>query len=806
VIREPDALLARLRAIHAAIRDAVVAACERENMEQLAAAVADEGGDTIFAIDRISEDVLLEHFGALAKEWPLVLIAEGLGADGRMVLPKGTPAREAELRVIVDPIDGTRGLMYQKRPAWILTGVAPNRGGETTLADIGLALQTEIPLVKQHLCDTLWVVNGAAGGERLNRISGDTSRLDPRPSRATTIAQGYGGLARFFPGGRDILAAVDDTVVERVLGRPPAGRAMAFEDQYISTGGQLYELMMGHDRWIADLRPLLDTRLRAKDRALGLTCHPYDICTESIARACGVIVTDAEGAPLNAPLDVTSDVAWIGFANGAIREQVWSALPGVLLEHGLHTSVDAAGIARFTATVRAHASDFVEDAPIVIARAPGRLDVMGGIADYSGSLVLELPLADATYVAAQRTNDAQIWVRSLTTRGVDVDAAASIAVSAIAPNGQPIDYDAARELFRANPRQHWAAYVAGALLVLARERGLVIRDGLRLLVDSTLPMGKGVASSAALEVAAMRALAGAYDLEIDGQTLGILCQRVENLVVGAPCGVMDQMTAACGEENRLLALLCQPADVIGHTSLPPGLELWGIDSGIRHEIGGADYGAVRVAAFMGYRILAHAFQMPIVDRGDGHVDIDDTRWHGYLANISPGDWRTLHKMIPEQMRGDEFLEMFQGISDRVTRVDPNREYAVRQATEHPILEHERVREFSYALDAGAASEAERARLGELMYASHASYSACGLGSSGTDRLVEMVRTSVGDGLYGAKITGGGSGGTVAVLARAGSRAAIERIANEYAAETGRAAMVLGGSSNGAMRSGARVLS
>ena len=335
MIREPAALLERLRAVHAAIRDAVLAECERSAIEQLATAVGDEGGDTIFAIDRVSEHVLLAHFAELAAEWPCVLVAEGLGPTGEVVLPEGTQAEDAALRIIVDPIDGTRGLMYQKRPAWVLTGVAPNRGPHTTLADIRLALQTEIPLVKQHLCDSFWVVDGVVGGERLDRVGGARTPLAPRPSRAATIEQGYGGLARFFPGARDVLAAVDDAVVARLLGPPQAGRALAFEDQYISTGGQLYELLMGHDRWIADLRPLVEPLLRRRGQALGLCCHPYDLCTESIARAAGVVVTDADGAPLAAPLDVSTDMAWVGYANTTLATQVGAALRDVLREHGL---------------------------------------------------------------------------------------------------------------------------------------------------------------------------------------------------------------------------------------------------------------------------------------------------------------------------------------------------------------------------------------------------------------------------------------------------------------------------------------
>ena len=104
---------------------------------------------------------------------------------------------------------------------------------------------------------------------------------------------------------------------------------------------------------------------------------------------------------------------------------------------------------------------------------------------------------------------------------------------------------------------------------------------------------------------------------------------------------------------------------------------------------------------------------------------------------------------------------------------------------------------------GAASADARAELGELMYASHASYSACGLGSDGTDRLVELVREAAArrPGIYGAKITGGGSGGTVAVLAAAGRRAVVDAIADRYRSETGRQTTVFSHSSNGARATG-----
>jgi len=459
-------------------------------------------------------------------------------------------------------------------------------------------------------------------------------------------------------------------------------------------------------------------------------------------------------------------------------------------------------VGRFVETVNAHADFFSHAAPITVARAPGRLDLMGGIADYSGALVLELPLAAATHVAAQRTTDGCITVRSLAI-GAEAGADVTTSLEALAPRGVPLDYVAARALLATEPRRRWAAYVIGALVVLGRERGTPSTRGVRLLVDSTVPLGKGVSSSAALEVAAMSALCALRGVTLDGRDLALLCQMVENLVVGVPCGVMDQMTAACGERDRLLALLCQPAEVQAQVALPSALEVWGIDSGIRHEVGGADYGGVRVGAFMGYRIVAEAAGLAVTVRPAKRVDIDDRRWSGYLANVTPAEWeRQYRDLVPESMDGATFLRRYAGTTDPMSRVDPARTYAVRQPAAHPIYEHHRVRHFRALLEAGAASEEQRLLLGELMYQSHASYGACGLGTSGTDRLVALVRAAgPAAGLYGAKITGGGSGGVVAVLARAGSHAAIEGVARDYQRDTGRSAVVLGGSSDGAARFG-----
>jgi len=325
-----------LRRLHETIRAAVVEACERSGSGELAKVVAEEESDTIFAIDRVSEEVLIDFFEReVAPLAPVLLIAEGL-SDGQIIIPRGTAESDVVWRIIVDPIDGTRGLMYQKRSGWILTGVAPNRGPGTSLNDIGLAIQTEIPLVKQHLSDVLWAVRGEGfHAERFNRISGEHAPLDLHPSTAVNIDQSYSQVVRFFPGVRDVLAAIDDEIVRGALGPALSGKAQCFEDQYTSTGGQLYELIAGHDRFTADLRAHMDPVTTERGLPKLLCCHPYDLCTELIAREAGVIVTGADGGPLNARLAVEPDVSWVGYANPRIRATVEPLLQAALKNRGL---------------------------------------------------------------------------------------------------------------------------------------------------------------------------------------------------------------------------------------------------------------------------------------------------------------------------------------------------------------------------------------------------------------------------------------------------------------------------------------
>jgi L-arabinokinase len=433
---------------------------------------------------------------------------------------------------------------------------------------------------------------------------------------------------------------------------------------------------------------------------------------------------------------------------------------------------------------------------LIVTRAPGRLDVMGGIADYSGSLVLELPLKEATLVALQLSDERTLKIVSINPTSDD-EIVFEMHLNDFEDGGAPLNYEAARRYFGSDSSKRWAAYVAGAYLVLMHERQISFPQGARMLVFSRVPEGKGVSSSAALEVAAMQAVCAAYSIALEPIEVAILCQKAENLIAGAPCGIMDQTTSVCGEADQLLALLCQPAELKGIVAVPNQIRFWGLDSGVRHSVAGADYGAVRAGAFIGYRMIAEMAGLAIQDTEQEAVcKIDDPQWRGYLANMTPVEFQKYANSLPDEIRGDQFLSRYRCTTDPISRIVPDRVYPVRVAASHPVYEHVRVQTFAKLL-AGSLTDDALREMGELMFQSHQSYSACGLNSDGTDMLVSLVKQlGPKQGLYGAKITGGGSGGTVAVLARYDAGQAITSVAEEYARRSGYNPFIFEGSSCG----------
>ncbi len=220
--------------------------------------------DTIYAIDRAPDDALVSWF---EREWPNVeLISEGFDEPVAVGVPERT--------VIVDTVDGTRGLMYDKRAAWSLAAVAP-LGGRS--GDIVAAAMTEIPTTKQWASDVLSATRG--GGVTAERVDVRTrvaNALEVAPSAATDLGHGWASFAKFLPHGKALTARFEERLWIELYGDPPPADLAIFDDQYLASGGQLAELICGRDRMIGDLRPLAYAALGV-DAAM--SCHPYDLCT-----------------------------------------------------------------------------------------------------------------------------------------------------------------------------------------------------------------------------------------------------------------------------------------------------------------------------------------------------------------------------------------------------------------------------------------------------------------------------------------------------------------------------------------------
>jgi L-arabinokinase len=442
--------------------------------------------------------------------------------------------------------------------------------------------------------------------------------------------------------------------------------------------------------------------------------------------------------------------------------------------------------------------------PVYICRAPGRLDLMGGNVDYSGGLVFEAPIREATWAAAQLREKAGICLIN----------------PQMAENGwQPIvetpltSVDSETELRRfvnQSPATRWTAYVLGVFHLLRKRWPRRASRGITVFLKSDVPLNKGVSSSAAVEVATMKAAAAAFGIELVGIELAEACQWVENVIAESACGIMDQAASVLGKQGHILPLVCQPCQLLEPVRLPEQLAVWAIDSGVKHEVTGIEYEAARAAGFAGYRKICEWENLPVrFDAASSVPRFKDDRWNGYLCNLSPSVFRSFYEMrLPEAVTGDDLLAENAVHPDPFTQIRPGVSYRVRDCTRYAVEEHQRIELFVELLRGfDEASSARTCRLlGDLMFQSHWSYTECGLGAKATDKIVSLVRDELGNGqLYGAKITGGGAGGTVAVLGSCEARESFHRVVERYAEHLGSQPYIFEGSSQGADEFGVHVL-
>ena len=398
---------------------------------------------------------------------------------------------------------------------------------------------------------------------------------------------------------------------------------------------------------------------------------------------------------------------------------------------------------------------FGENQILVQASSPGRLDVMGGIADYSGSMVLQMPIKQKASVSINIRNYNQLHIKSL-----DIVDFNEIYIDL---DELPDVYKQAKYYLKGIKGGEWASYIIGCYLVICQEKKIKL-GGLDILIESSVPVGKGVSSSAAIEVATLKAIAELFSIKFEGTELPRFAQMAENLIVGAPCGLMDQLASYFGENNKILPILCQPDKVFDLVSIHENLYFVGIDSGVRHSVGGASYGEVRTAAFMGYSIIAQ--KSGISKDNIQELTSKQLPFNGFLSNITPSMFESSFERSLNSMYGKDFLHDFGTITDNLSQINADVFYNIKSCTEHPIYENLRVKTFLELLK-NITFENHSTLLpimGELMFQSHESYNKCGLGNEMTNKIANMARIKGSlSGIYGAKITGGGSGGTVCLM-------------------------------------------
>lgn len=334
-VHDKDEICRLFCELQQAILKAVLVERERCRQGDLAVISGETAADTIYAIDRIAERTIIEWFEQVwPANRPIEIVMEGLGEGEVMTFPRGTPADGTELKCILDPIDGTRGIMYDKRPAWILAGVALQRGSANRLTDIEIAVMTELPTTRQWRADQVFAIRGEGVQAVALDVRGGFAETPVQlaPSQAVDVCHAFGTVSRFFPAGLTALSRFEEALWESLYGQAETAAAspLVFNDQYISTGGQFYEILQGHDRFIADLRPEAFRKLGIKS---SLSCHPYDVATALILEEAGCVLEKPEGGRLDCPLDTTSPVSWVAYANLSLADAMRPIIRELIQRH-----------------------------------------------------------------------------------------------------------------------------------------------------------------------------------------------------------------------------------------------------------------------------------------------------------------------------------------------------------------------------------------------------------------------------------------------------------------------------------------
>ena len=208
---DKETLRQALCALERFMLETILNARRQHTNEELSAISEKTAADVIYAIDAIADQAIHTWFEAnWPAEWPVQIVMEGLDDASTLCFPTATAIEDTTLKCIIDPIDGTRGIMYDKRSAWILAGIAPQRGAANTLADIQVAAMTEIPTTRQWRADQLSASRGDGMQVTAFDIRNDFKHapVELEPSSASDVQHAFGTICRFFPAGSTLLAQI----------------------------------------------------------------------------------------------------------------------------------------------------------------------------------------------------------------------------------------------------------------------------------------------------------------------------------------------------------------------------------------------------------------------------------------------------------------------------------------------------------------------------------------------------------------------------------------------------------------------
>ena len=317
-------------------RDRSTAVLHEVPLSERIAVERNSESDVIYRIDEEVEDVIVKTLEQEAESiGGVLLVAEGIGETERTVYPTGQSENAVRWQIIMDPIDGTRGLMYDKRSAFFLAGIAPNKNSTPMLSDIECAVMVELPTSRNFKADVLWAVRGqGAEGLSENLFTQEKAPFLFNPGIHKSLLGGFAQINRFFPPGKTELASLEESLLEALFPEAKSGEILTFEDQYICNGGQIYEMLRGNDRFVADIRAALYKKRARTNKRTGMATHPYDLAAILIAEEAGILITDIHGHPLDAAFGTTESLDFIAYANKAIYEQVSPTFNGLLKKQG----------------------------------------------------------------------------------------------------------------------------------------------------------------------------------------------------------------------------------------------------------------------------------------------------------------------------------------------------------------------------------------------------------------------------------------------------------------------------------------